>query len=140
MLTYPQNLYFKLGKILYQTKPEIAIEIMAEYLPARPPLETDLTKIPSYFTSFCNLLNINEKEYTGALYKSSKIDKRRLFVAVIILMYHPRTRMVGKYISETIGQDTSATRRMIEQVEFRYKHIEEFRNQVDDVVKKIITS
>lgn len=128
-----------LGKLLLTKKPEIARALISEYMPApAQPIETDLNKIPAYFQTFCDLQQINPKDYTGALYKSSKIDKRRLFVAVIILMYHPRTRLVAKYISETIGQDKGHTSKMIDQVNFRYKKMDEFRLQVDDIAKLLI--
>lgn len=128
-----------LGKLLLTKKPEIARALISEYMPVpAQPIETDLNKIPAYFQTFCDLQQINPKEYTGALYKSSKIDKRRLFVAVIILMYHPRTRLVAKYISETIGQDPSNTVRLIKEAGFRYNKLEEFRGQVDAAAKSLI--
>lgn len=141
MLTvpHPGNKYFiQLGKLLSKQKPELAEEL-SQYLPAsRQPIESDLTKVPFYFQSFCAIQQIDPKEYTGALYKSSKIDKRRFFIAVMILLYHPRTRLLAKCISETIGQDPGDTTRMIQQVEFRYQHIEEFRVQVDGMVEMLI--
>lgn len=134
--TYQNSFCQQLGRILLSKEPAIAQALISEYLPARSkPIETDLTKIPDYFTSFCELQQINPEDYTGALYKSSKIDKRRLFVAVIILMYHRRTKLVAKCISETVGQDPAMTTRMIQEVEFRYSKVDEFKSQVDEVVK-----
>lgn len=140
MLTaqYQPSFFNQLGRLLLKKKPEIAQELISEYLPARVPLDADLDKIPDYFQTFCRLQQLDPKEYTGPLYKSSKIDKRRLFVAAIILMYHPRTRLVAKYISETIGQDPSNTVKLIQEVEFRYKELEDFKTQVDEIVKTLM--
>lgn len=132
----PSNYFFRqLGKLLTEKEPQIAERLQAEFLPQKTPIETDLTKIPFYFTSFCRVQKLDPGAYTGPLYKTSKIDKRRFFIAVVILLYHPRTRLLAKYISETIGQDPGNTNRMIQEVQFRYSHIAEFKVEVDGMVK-----
>lgn len=126
-----------LGRLLVIKKPDVARELF-EFIPKQiEAIEHDLTKIPAYFISFCQLNNIEPKDYIGPLYKSSKIDKRRFFIAAIILLYNPQTRLLQKHISDALQQDQSATGRMIKEVEFRYKNLADFKCEVDEIVEKI---
>lgn len=128
-LTLNNSRHFALlGKLLINKKPEVAKELY-QYLPAKP-IESDFTKIPQYFKSFCKIQNIETEDI--------KANERRIFIAAIILLYNPKTRLLLKHLSETIKQFPSNTSVMIEEVEFRYRKVEEFRNQVDEIVKKII--
>lgn len=133
-----RNQIFQLGKILLSKKPELAQALISEYLPGvAQPMETDLEKIPMFFKRFCQIKQLHASEYIGALYKNSKIDMRRLFVAAIIVLYQPHTRLLSKYISETLQQDPGDTSRMIQQMKFRYDKIEEFKCEVDELVNRI---
>lgn len=126
-----------LGKLLMIKKPEVAKELI-QYIPKQSDaFESDLSKVPHYFKLFCQLQSLEPNEYTGPLYKSSKIDKRRFFIAVILSLYHPQKRLLQKYISETLQQDPSATRRMMLEVEFRYQNLPDFKDQVNAVVDQI---
>jgi hypothetical protein len=80
--------YALLGKLLFQKKPEIAQELLA-FLPTQAPAETDLSKIPEYFRRFCEVKDIDPKDYTGSLYKSKKVYERRIFVAAMVHLYNP---------------------------------------------------
>ncbi len=115
-----------LGKILLHKKPEVAKELY-QYLP-KEPIETDFLKIPHYFISFCRIQDIEPENI--------RANERRIFIGAMILLYNPKTRLLLKYLSETIKQFPSNTSVMIEEVEFRYRKVDEFRMQVDDVVKK----
>jgi hypothetical protein len=136
----PNKYFFQLGKLLVSKKPEVAKALISEYFEQNNYAETDLSKIPFYFNRFCQLQQLNREDYIGPVYKSSKIDKRRYFIATIILLYPPHTRLLAKYISETLKQDPGDTTRMMQECEFRYNKIEEFKKVVDEMVKVLIKS
>jgi hypothetical protein len=129
--------YSLLGKLLVRNEPEVAYRLMAA-IAAPEPLDTDLTKLKDYFLTFCLIQGINSKEYTGALYKSSKIDQRRLFVACMIQIYTPGARSLNRKLSQIFKADETNTRKMRDQVDMWYRTSDQFREKVDETVNKLM--
>jgi hypothetical protein len=127
--------YTRLGKLLLQKEPETAAKLIALHLPQKTH-ESDISKIPDLFQTFCKIQNIDPDKYRGPLYKGEKSDQRRLFIAAIVQMYGEAWGL-GMALSRTLVQDSSATRRIIMEVDFRYKKISEFQTQVNTIIEKI---
>jgi hypothetical protein len=95
--------YALLGKLLFQTHPELAHELISVYLPPDKPSESEFERIQPLFGLFCDLQNLQPSDYIGAIHKSSKVDIRRVFVAVILHLFcpevfnHPADYVVPKY-------------------------------------------
>ncbi len=136
-INMPRQQILQLGRILLSKKPDIAQALLAEYLPHTPPIETDLEKIPEYFIRFCHINQLKPCDNTGPLYKADKINERRVFIAAMICLYNPSTRLLSKYLALTLNQDPSNTAKMIQEVEFRYRKMEDFKAKVDEVIGKL---
>jgi hypothetical protein len=128
--------YAFLWKLLTREEPAIAQRLVAHLTPIQP-LESDLTKLPDYFITFCLIQNIAPKEYIGAVYNSYKTDQRRLFIAAMVKIYDSRTRLLLKTLSDTLQLQPPGTFRFIQEVEFRYKNCEDFREKVDQIVNQL---
>lgn len=90
--TYAGNKYYALlGRLLTKAHPEVAKNLIATYVPTEAPKESDYSRIGVYFIAYCKLQGINPADYTGPLYKSSKVELRRLFIAVILHLYTPQS-------------------------------------------------
>src|SRR5689334_21825897 len=85
--TFSRKQFAFLGKIFLQKEPEIAGKLIEKYLPKSEPSEKDLTKIPAYYISFCKVQGINPQDFIGPLHKTSKVNVRRTFIAVILHIY-----------------------------------------------------
>jgi hypothetical protein len=79
-----------LGKLLLKTEPETAHRLLSTYLPQEQPAFSDLSRIPDLFLLFCQVNNLNVEEYKGALCKTSKMNWRKEFIAVILHFYCPQ--------------------------------------------------
>lgn len=79
--------YFLLGKLLTQRHPEMAKAL----LPQIPPdaREVNFKKMPCFYNSFCNHMNVDPAEYKGPLHTQVKLEVRRLFISTMLHMYVP---------------------------------------------------
>lgn len=132
--------YAILGKLLIQKEPETASKLISLHISESKPQETDLNKIPDLFIKFCTAQNLEPEDYKGALFKSSKIDQRRLFIGTMVKMYGNPWGL-GVSISRSLNQHKQATSKMIGEVmscyEHCYKDSESFSEAVDAIVEKM---
>jgi hypothetical protein len=126
-----------LWAILTQREPEIASKIISLYIPTASPLETDLEKITGFLGLFCKLQNIHPLDCQGALYKSSKIEQRRIFIGVIAQMYGAETRLLPTYLSKALFYDQSHVIKTMKESKFRYGLYDDFKQAVDDLIQKM---
>lgn len=137
-VAYPPKRHLSLlAKLLIQKEPEVAQRLISTYLPTSEPIETDFSKITELFTRFCFIRGLEREDNVGPLYKSAKIDQRRIFVAAIIQLYHPRTRLLAKYLWEVLNQEKSRVSRLISEAEVRYRAYQEFREETNDIIIKL---
>lgn len=139
-----------LGLVLCQTKPDIANELISQYIPKQEPIEKDLNKISDFFLSFCQINNLNPKDFIGPIYKSSKVEMRRRFVASIIHIYAPHLydqpvdfMIMGKTeLSKKLGITLSIKKpnmtTLVREVILWEKQYEEFAASVADITLKLI--
>jgi len=139
-----------IGRLLAYENPGLANTLYDLYKSnLKPPAEKDLSKIDSFFIKFCREENINPTEHKGAQYKRVKVDKQRLFIAIILLMYVPHhfesvnknTRIKNglvKSIAEAINQDRSNVAKMIQEVITTLPVYDEFRGQAERLVTVLI--
>lgn len=86
----PNDAHLKmLGREVWNKLPQMATEILRPYLTVVP-YDTDFKKIESfYLVAFCKDEGIGPEHIRGALFKSSKVDIRRLFIAAMVHIYCP---------------------------------------------------
>lgn len=146
--SFTRKHYAFLGKLFLQKHPEQAKEIISQYLPESPPAETDYSKINTFFLRFCALESINPDEYTGRLYKTSKIDVRKKFIAVIIHLYCPQAfiqasdsltlnRGLVKTLAQVFDQTVANVSINIREVIVWEKQYEDFSRSVHLVIEKL---
>ena len=137
-IAIPQHLqgpkfYAILGKMLCEQKPDIASELSNQLEG-----ETDLSKLSNYLVTFCQQQEIHSSFITGALFKNSLIEKRRLFVGVILAIYQPHTRALAISLANLLRMHKQQMSRMIEETNVRYKsNCEDFKVHVDLLVDKM---
>ena len=79
------------AQLLIKKHPDLAEQLLIEHNRAYiKPLETDESKISLFFAAFCNELAIDPKDYSGPLFKSNLVDKRNLFVSIMLDIYNPQ--------------------------------------------------
>ena len=132
MLALNRRDYTLLGKLLCQQKPDVAIELSSQLTG-----ETDLSKLSGYFSIFCILKNLNPNQIQGALFKSSLIENRRLFLGAILSIYNPHTRALSISLANLLKMDKSLLRRQIDETNVRYRAYHDFRSEVDLIVTKM---
>lgn len=133
-----------LGRLLLRHRPEVARELM----PHLDTPEADPARIPDYFEAFCALHSLDPDDYRGALYKSFKVERRKLFIACMLRLYNPAcfaqpsdaimvSRSFVARLSATLSQDKGNISRLIRQVIVMERAYEDFRGQVNDTLSKL---
>ena len=141
--------FLLLGKLLVKRHPELATELMQEVTEDEPQ-ETDLSKIESYFQSFCEQMNIDPHEYKGGVKKRSKTHIRRLFVSVMIHIYQPQsfrqptnqiiiTYGFNRTISQVLGLNEAYMCRVVRDAIGVEKIYQDYREQVDEIRRTLTT-
>lgn len=140
--------YKILGRLLGKKYPDLARELLATYKD-HPPLETDHQKIPTFFKIFCFHLSVDEKELLGPLYKTSKVDVRRLFVACMTHLYYPHVyhqppeeinlskKGFVSSLSRALQQQEPNISVMIREVIAWEKDYDDFKEKVYSIVEKL---
>lgn len=148
--TLGKKQYALLGLLLCQTKPDIANELISSYIPQQEPLEKDLEKIESFFKHFCHLRNIHPKDCIGPVYKSSKVELRRRFVASILHIYAPHLydqpvdflimgkTELSKRLSHVLQMKKCNVATLVREVILWEKQYEEFASSVADITLKLM--
>jgi hypothetical protein len=125
--------YSMIGRMLYKTHPEVASSIEKVLTPGE---ETDLTRIFSYYARFTSL----------DLPDPNPVSRRRVFIAVMLRMYHPSCLHTGiikvkngfvKNIGACFGCVGQAITRNIREVIIMNKAYDEFQATVNDVFEKL---
>lgn len=78
-----------LGRLLLNHNPEIAQELLTTY-GSSDISQGDLARIDHLFLLYCKARGIAPSDYTGALYKSSKVEERHLFIGVVLQSFCPQ--------------------------------------------------
>lgn len=137
-----------LGKLLISQRPEVAHELLSTYGPPQSPVEHDVSKIDQIYQSYCRIRSIEPHDYTGALYKSSKVDVRRVFIAVVLHIYNPQVFHqpldsiivnIGlvKKLSEVFQQDNGNMSKTIRKVIAWERQYEDFALIVNQIIEQI---
>jgi hypothetical protein len=146
----PNDLHYKMmGRELWNKLPLLATSLLKPYLSADP-FDYNFTKIEDhYLFAFCSLYGITKKELQGALFKSSKVDIRRLFIASMVHIYCPHVyfqhsseinlskRGFVMWLSKALDQQESNVSVLIREVVAWEKDYEEFKDRVSLIVEKL---
>jgi hypothetical protein len=141
--------YAYLGKLFIQKEPEIAHKLISQYLPKIEPTETDYSKIPGYFINYCKVLDIRPQEFIGPVHKSSLVNVRRTFVAVILHIYAPQLFQqpaddlildrvgLSKSLSNLLQVKKNKISEYIREVVLWEKSYEDFAENVNSIIEKL---
>jgi hypothetical protein len=139
--------YKILGRMVVKKHPEIAATLLGTL--DHQALEEDISKITSYYDQFCELQGIQRNEYFGAVYKTSKVDIFRLFIASMIHLYYPeiyfqpieeinmKKEGFVTALAKSIGQHTSHVSNRIREVIMWEQEYDDFKEKVETVVGKL---
>lgn len=151
---HPQNLcltpkqYSILGRLCALQQPEVAKQLLSIY--DEKPTATDHSQIGAYFQQYCKIHSINPDDYRGSLFKSHKIDQRRLFIACMVRLYLPHLYVAPagfrlEYgftgaIASTFKQKGQNIAKMVREVIVHERAYPEFKAAVDEITSKLISS
>jgi hypothetical protein len=139
--------YKILGRLLVKKHPDVAQSLLATL--NHTASEDDITKIDLYFIRFCTLQGIAKESYYGAVYKTSKVDVFRLFIASMVHLYFPEVYFQPieelnlkkngfvTAIAVATGQHTANVSSRIREVVLWEKEYDDFREKVVTMVEKL---
>jgi len=138
--------FLLLGRLCASQKPELARELLSIY--NEKPISQDHSLISAFFLTFCQLQNINPDDYRGSLFKSKKVELRRLFIASMTHIYIPHVHNEPancmrlhygflKQLSQELQQKPQNVGKMIREVITIEKVYEEFRANVKALTLKL---
>lgn len=141
--------YALLGFLLLKQKPDVANELLEDYLPKREAPENDIRKIEDFYQQFCQLKGLEAEDIRGPLYKTSKVEIRRQFIAAILHLYLPHVYdqpdeyiMIGKSgVAKRLAAVFCITKERISQVVreavFFEKQYQDFSESVASIIKEL---
>lgn len=146
----PSELHYKMmGRELWNKLPHMALSFLKPYFSAEP-FDYNFTKIEDhYMPAFCSLYGIEKTQIQGPLYKSKKVDIRKLFIASMIHIYcphiyfqHPSEINLSKrgfvmWLSQALNQPDSNVSGSIREVVAWEKDYDDFRDRVSMIVEKL---
>lgn len=136
--------YKIIGRLVCKKHPEIAEELLSTL--NHTPLEEDISKLEFYFNQFCILHGTSKQDYFGAVYKTSKVDLLRIFIASMVHLYYPeiyfqpieelnlKKNGFVTALANSIGQAVSNTSNRIREVIIWEKEYDDFKEKVEAVV------
>jgi hypothetical protein len=146
--TVSKRHYALLGMLFFQKEPERAQKYISDYIPSISP-ESDLSKIDKLFKNFCRLENLDPEDRLQ--WSHEKLAKRRLFIAVIIHLYHPKIFFLPqlsydrqhelkgfvKTLATVLQMDKGNASKNIREAIFWEKQYEDFAQKVSELLEKI---
>jgi hypothetical protein len=139
--------YKILGRMVVKKHPDIAATLLSTL--DHQATEEDISKITLYYDQFCDLQGISRNEYFGAVYKTSKVDIFRLFIASMIHLYYPeiyfqpieeinmKKEGFVTALAKSLGQPISNTSSRIREVIMWEQEYDDFKEKVETVVGKL---
>jgi len=139
--------YTILGKLLASRFPDEAREIVGAYINVSPP-ETSLSKIETFFLSYCHLNNLEPTEHRGNLYKRNKLDQRRIFLSIMLHLYSPQvfqqppdSIILAKgfltEISRVLDSNTAQMSRMVREVITMERVYSDYAEKVKEITSRL---
>jgi hypothetical protein len=139
--------YKILGRLVVKKHPDIAASLLLSL--SHIPSQVDISKINAYFDRFCCLQGIEKQTYFGPVYKTSKVDMFRLFIASMVHLYYPeiyfqpieelnlKKNGFVTAIATATGQQTSNVSSRIREVVLWEKEYDDFKEKVVTIVEKL---
>lgn len=132
--------YYLLGKILAQKQPEVATQLISDYLPKEQAPQSDFTKIPQFYS------HLIESGFPETC--TSEVSFRRLFIATMVRLYIPQSIQVSevkfkmpdgfiKQFCLLFNLHSGNATNLVRQIIVWEKSYDDFRQQVDEVMVKI---
>lgn len=132
-MTYNKKTLARIGREVINNHPTIATGIISQFKQAQC---DDLTRIPMFFTCYCNTIGVKPETIQGPVYKSQITEMKKVFVSAMIVMYVDKY-LLNQYISNALGQPPSTTTWMINEVKVRYKKDIDFTEKVNNILNLI---
>lgn len=124
-MTYTTKVLAKIGRIVIKEHPALATDIITQW---PTPLSNDLSRIPEYLKMYCIIIEADRESLKG--------EEKKVFVSAMLTIYADQ-RLFKKTVSRTLDQDFGNTSRMIQEVQFRYKKDQEFKDKVNNILTVI---
>jgi hypothetical protein len=138
-----------LGRLLVKRNPDVAAALLSDFQSAYIlPTETDISKVPDLFSSFCAVHQLSETDVIASKHDRQVIHSKRVFIGAIISLYHPtalgdpemmqltKTGIVY-LLADMLGRRHSNISRMIYEVILNMKVYDSFRQEVVDATQKL---
>lgn len=139
-----------LGKLLVINRPEIAQELYNSYLqPVVKPVADNHELISSYYSAFCEHMQIQIDHCQGALFKRSRVEIRRTFISCLMRIYNPAAYLQPedsiinrpgfvKEIAAVLQTGEQRISETIRQAIAQERIYEDYRIRVNDIYQKLI--
>lgn len=138
--------YSILGRLCANQMPDKSRELLSIF--NVKPIEQDHSRIGQFFLSFCQIHNVNPDDYRGSLFKSTKSDQRRLFVACMVRMYLPHLYVAPRgsvrldygftqSLATALRLKRQNLTKMVREVVVQERAYTEFRAAVDEITNKL---
>ena len=139
--------YALIGRRLEHENPMLFSQLYA-FFSHPPPEERPLAQIDTYLKAFCLYKGITPPDITGPVYKSGKVYIRRIFIAVILKLYHHQNYIsplkglqvrdgVTEQLAKTLLQKRSNMSTMVRQVIEWARIYTDFKTEVDSITQII---
>lgn len=150
--SFTRKQYAFIGKIFIQKEPQIAAKLIDLYLPKTEPVEKDYSKIPAYYIDFCRVQGLLPQDYIGALHKTSKVNVRRVFIAVMLHLYEPvlfqqpvddlilNREGLSKNLSNLFQVRKHSISATIREVVMWEKQYDDFSSSVNEIIEKLLNN
>jgi hypothetical protein len=141
--------YSTLGRLVVAKNPEVAFELLHKYCLQMQPVEIDSDRIPVLYERFCFTERLQDHQCRGPLYKSAKVEKRRLFIAAMLHLFQPQIYHQPKddfllkgngfirKLASTIRVDHGNLSRWIQEIVSHELYYPEFRENVQLIVNRL---
>lgn len=136
-----------LGKLVAKLQPKVAEQLLSDHS-ADSPLDKDLNNINFYFLNFCKVSGIEADDFAFSRYDRPMIANKRVFIGVLLRIYSPGSLRSGLPVKWGIlkrtaelfkhNPETGHAHKLISDTIFQYKAYDDFREQVDNCVEKIM--
>ncbi|GAO43779.1 hypothetical protein [Flavihumibacter petaseus] len=145
---FSSNEYQLIGKLVVEREPAFAANIVNSFR-VSPAKERDLSKIPQFFTSYCQMRGVEQEALLVTSGDRTNKQLIRVFVSAIMRLYCPELSLLVKFqmkvrsglvqgIQRTINRTLSNTTVMIRQNLILETVYDDFREDVDAAVNHLL--
>jgi len=137
-----------IGYQLLKRRPDIATEILTEYIATSKSQIEDTSLISWYFDAFCESISQSREDIVNIKNNYSFHERKREFVGLVIKIYHPAVfssnadffqpqRGMITNLSSTLNVNKGNVSRMLSEVLVRLRAYDDFKLSIENLYNKI---